>query len=161
YEIDPDIVRPLLPAGTELDFWNGRTYVSVVGFRFIDTKLRGFPIPFHRNFNEVNLRFYVRRQTAGEWRRGVVFIKEIVPLPAVTFVARTVYNENYVTLPMQHQLQLPGTNGDHRGSFAYSWKWKQQWVELAVETMGDSQPSVPGSEEEFITEHYWGYTRQR
>ena len=97
----------LLPVGTELDFWNGRTFVSLVGFRFLNTKLLGLPIPFHRNFNEVNLRFYVRRRTAEGWRRGVVFVKEIVPLPAVALIARRVYNENYITLPMRHRIELP------------------------------------------------------
>ena len=79
YEVDPAILRPFVPAGCELDAWNGRTLVSMVGFRFLDTGVLGIPIPLHRHFDEVNLRFYVGRRPGDEWRRGVVFIKEIVP----------------------------------------------------------------------------------
>lgn len=161
FEVDPAILSPHVPAGTELDVWNGRNYVSIVGFRFLDTRLLGFPIPFHRNFNEVNLRFYVRRKTDSEWRRGVVFIKEVVPLPAVTLVARWVYNENYVTLPMRHLLQPPLESNGLNGSFEYSWKSQGAWIRLSAVAGGEARPLTPGSEEEFITEHYWGYTRQR
>ena len=79
FEIEPDVLLPHVPGGTEIDLWDGRCFVSVVGFRFFRTRLMGLPIPFHSNFLEVNLRFYVRREVQGELRRGVVFIKEIVP----------------------------------------------------------------------------------
>ena len=104
YECDPEVLSPYVPAGTEIDLWKGRCYVSVVGLRFLKTKLLGVPIPFHRDFPEVNLRFYVRRVVEGQARRGVVFIKEIVPRHAVTWVARTFYNENYLTLPMREEI---------------------------------------------------------
>lgn len=161
YEIDPSRLQHLVPVGTELDFWHGRTYVSIIGFRFLNTKLLGIPIPFHRNFTEVNLRFYVRRRTADEWRRGVVFIKEIVPLPAVALIAKQVYNENYITLPMRHHVELPQPPNAHHGRFAYSWKWQRHWIEMSAEVQGTANPLSPDSEEQFITEHYWGYTRQR
>jgi uncharacterized protein len=161
FEIDPRQLAKYVPCGTEIDFWNGHTYVSLVGFRFLGTKVLGQPIPFHRHFTEVNLRFYVRRKAVDEWRRGVVFIKEIVPLHAVTAVARWVYNENYITLPMRHQIDIPGQSNTAPASIAYSWKWQGRWMELAAETVGESQPLVSDSEEQFITEHYWGYTRQR
>ena len=89
YEIAPEIVRPYVPRGTEIDSFDGRTYASLVGFLFLDTRLRGVPIPFHRNFEEVNLRLYVRRKGAEGWRRGVVFVREIVPRLALAWVART------------------------------------------------------------------------
>ena len=105
YEVAPELLAPFVPAGTELDTWQGKHLVSMVGFLFQKTRVRGIPIPFHRNFEEVNLRFYVRRKVAGEWRRGVVFIKELVPRFAIAWVARTFYNENYVTLPMSHRIE--------------------------------------------------------
>src|SRR5262245_5110976 len=86
YEVDPAILNSRVPAGTEIDFWNGKTFLSIVGFRFLRTKVFGLPIPFHRGFDEVNLRFYVRRNCDGEWRRGVVFIKEIAPLRMVALI---------------------------------------------------------------------------
>ena len=102
YVVNPEILTKYIPYGTELDLWNDKCYVSLIGFMFLNTKLLGIKIPFHTNFEEVNLRFYVKRFDNGSWKRGVVFIKEIVPKSALTFVANSVYNENYETLPMRH-----------------------------------------------------------
>jgi uncharacterized protein YqjF (DUF2071 family) len=162
YEVDPALLRPLVPAGTELDAWEGLTLASVVGFRFLDTRVLGAPIPFHRDFDEVNLRFYVRRRAdEGAWRRGVVFVKEIVPRLAIAAVARACYNEPYVALPMRHRLDMSGAAEGRTGSVAYEWRYAGHWHGLAVETDGAAFPIEPGSEEEFVTEHYWGYTAQR
>src|SRR3989344_5216660 len=98
YEVPQEILLPYLPKYTELDLFEGKCYVSLVGFLFENTKMLGMKIPFHINFEEINLRFYVKYKSGKEWRRGVVFIKEIVSKPAITFVANTLYNEKYVTL---------------------------------------------------------------
>ncbi len=161
YLVDPAILRPLVPAGTELDQWNGRTYASMVGFLFLDTRVLGVPIPFHRNFEEVNLRFYVRHKSAGSWRRGVTFIKEIVPRAAIALVARTLYNENYQGMPMRHTVQLQDGALGHGSLVEYGWRSSAGWNTLGARTSGGPQILRPGSEEEFITEHYWGYTAQR
>jgi uncharacterized protein len=158
YEINPVTLAPWVPAGTELDFWNGQCYVSVVGFLFCNTRVAGIPIPFHRHFEEVNLRFYVRRKAADEWRRGVVFIKELVPRRAVAFVARKFYNENYAALPMSHQIEQ---SGDDIKSAGYFWRFNGRDNFLKVTTSGPAQPLIESSFQEFITEHYWGYARQR
>ena len=157
YEIEPAVLRPFVPAGTELDTWGGRTFVSVVGFRFLRTRVRGVPVPGHRDFEELNLRFYVRRVAADGPRRGVVFVKEAVPRRAIAWLARAVYNENYCALPMRHD--VAGSNGTVRA--AYEWFHAGRWHALRLEAAG--APSVPtdDSEEAFITEHYWGYARQR
>jgi len=158
YEIEPAVLAPFVPAGTELDFWNCKTFVSVVGFLFLNTRVRGIPIPFHRNFEEVNLRFYVRRKSDGGWRRGVIFIKELVPRSAIAFVARKFYNENYIALPMSHRIEK--VQEDVK-SASYSWRFnsREDFLKLAVH--GRAQPLAGGSIQEFITEHYWGYARQR
>lgn len=161
YLVDPATLLPLVPKGTELDTWNGRTYVSMVGFLFLGTKVMGIPIPFHRDFEEVNLRFYVRRVVAGEVRRGVVFIKEIVPRWAIATAARLFYNENYVAMPMRNRLQMRGETVAINGSVEYGWKLNGNWNSIMVQTIGQPEPIAEGSEEEFITEHYWGYARQR
>jgi uncharacterized protein YqjF (DUF2071 family) len=156
YEIEPKIIQPLVPFGTELDTWNGKTFVSIVGFLFLKTKVCGFPIPFHRNFEEVNLRFYVRLISDGEVRRGVVFIKELVPRFAIAATAKLLYNEKYFSLPMDHSVDLGN------GQFEYRWKSKKDWHSLHAKTVGgDPLPLISGSQEEFISEHYWGYTAQR
>src|SRR5271155_4390270 len=77
YEVDASLLLPFVPAGTEIDRFEGKIFASLVGFRFLKTKLFGFvPVPMYSNFEEVNLRFYVRRQEHNEIRRGVVFIQE-------------------------------------------------------------------------------------
>jgi uncharacterized protein YqjF (DUF2071 family) len=157
YEIDPAILRARVPSGTELDAWNGRTFVSVVAFRFVDTRVLGMAIPRHRNFEELNLRFYVRRKAAEGWRRGVVFVKEIVPRRAIAWLARAIYDENYAALPMRHR--LAPTSCSQRA--VYEWFHAKRWNLLTLDF--DGTPYVPSddSEETFITEHYWGYARRR
>ena len=155
YEVDPSILEAHLPNGTELDLWQGKCYVSVVGFLFQNTKLLGVKIPFHVNFEEVNLRFYVKREVAGTWRRGVVFIKEIVPKRALSFVANAVYKEHYQTLPMKHGWQQE--NGTLQ--VEYRWKIPSGWQSIAVTAQDELMPILENSEAEFITEHYWGYAK--
>jgi uncharacterized protein YqjF (DUF2071 family) len=157
YEIDPKALTRFVPAGTELDFWNGKAYVSLVGFFFQNTRVKGIPIPFHQHFEEVNLRFYVRHKAKDGWRRGVVFIRELVPRRAISFIARVFYNENYLALPMAHQIE---TSQDTK-SVSYSWRFQNQENFLKVTTHGVPQLPAEGSQQEFITEHYWGYVRQR
>ncbi len=158
YEVAPEILTPFVPAGTELDFWNGKTYVSVVGFMFLKTRVKGIAIPFHQNFEEVNLRFYVRRKADDGWRRGVVFIKELVPRSAIAFVARKFYNENYIALPMRHHVEQCARAVK---SVEYGWRLDGMPNHLKIITRGAAQPLVQGSAQEYITEHYWGYARQR
>jgi uncharacterized protein YqjF (DUF2071 family) len=157
FEADPKLLEPLLPPGTELDFHEGRTFLSVVGFLFLDTRVLGLPIPLHRDFEEVNLRFYVRRKNGDEWRRGVAFIRELVPRQAIALVARTFYGEPYSALPMRHSLE----HKDGRVLAEYQWRRRKRWETLAMTALGEPQDSALGSHEEFITEHYWGYTGRR
>ena len=157
YAIDPEILKKHVPHGTELDLWNNTCYVSLVGFMFKNTKLLGLPIPFHINFEEVNLRFYVRSKYNGEWRRGVVFIKELVPKPMLTFVANTVYQEHYQTLPMSHKWV---EHEDHR-EVTYAWKYQKEENIFTVKADLKASEIPEGSETEFITEHYWGYTQAK
>lgn len=161
YRVDPALLEPLVPAGTTLDSWRGAYFVSIVGFRFLDTRVLGIPIPFHRNFEEVNLRFYVRRTVAGDVRRGVVFVRELVPRMAIAVVARLMYNEPYQSLPMKHRIERGRGAPDEPSLVEYSWRLRSGWSRVRVEPVGPSAPLMRGSEEEFITEHYWGYTRQR
>jgi uncharacterized protein YqjF (DUF2071 family) len=161
YEVDRSALSALVPRGTELDEWQGRTYLSVVGFLFVGTKVLGLPIPFHRDFEEVNLRFYVRRRTEEGWRRGVVFVKELVPRAAIAFVARTLYNENYVAVTMGHEIERAADGPQRAAAVSYWWDVGGRRNRLLVRVAGELAPPVPGSHEEFIAEHYWGYSVQR
>jgi uncharacterized protein YqjF (DUF2071 family) len=160
YEMAPDLLAPLVPEGTELDTFEGRCLASVVGFRFVDTRLLGVPIPFHRDFDELNLRFYVRRSEGDEVRRGVVFVREVVPRRAIAWVARWSHGERYVARPMGHLLQVDPERG---GSAGFRWQARRggPWCELRATFRGAPVLPEAGSEEEFITEHYWGYAQQR
>ncbi|MCC7055241.1 MAG: DUF2071 domain-containing protein [Gemmatimonadaceae bacterium] len=157
YAVDPALLLPHVPRGTTLDPWRGDALVSVVGFRFVDTRLLGVPVPFHRTFDEVNLRFYVRRETPTGVRRAVVFVSELVPRRAIAWTARLAYNEPYRALPMRHAI----TGGDGSRQLRYEWRVGPRWTHVAARTRGPCAPLEPGSDAEFITEHYWGYTRQR
>jgi len=160
YEVDLAALTPLVPAGTQLDLWEGQALVSIVGFLFLNTRLKGLPVPFHRNFEEVNLRFYVRRETPEGLRRGVVFVKEIVPRVWIARLANWIYGENYVALPMRHTVEIESGKQAPDRLVEYTWRYNRRLNRLGGLASGDSQPLQPGSEAEFITEHYWGYTRR-
>ena len=157
YEVDPSLLLPYVPAGTTLDQWNGKTYASLVGFQFLRTRVMGLPIPFHSNFEEINLRFYVRRVEGDEVRRGVVFIREIVPRRAIAWIARSVYNENYLALPMSHEV----SRSDRALAVTYRWKSLNKWSEISLDVEGEPTLPLDGSHAQFITEHYWGYAAQK
>ncbi|PKB17345.1 YqjF family protein [Flavobacterium sp. 5] len=155
YEIDAQILENYLPTGTELDIWNDKCYVSLVGFMFKETKILGLKIPFHIDFEEVNLRFYVKRFENGEWKRGVVFIKEIVPKRAITFIANSLYREHYETRKMRHKI----IENEDTKTFIYQWKVDRKWNTIKLETQKEFKEIMVDSEAEFITEHYFGYTK--
>lgn len=155
YEINPKILEKYVPLGTELDLWNGKNYISLIGFMFENVKVLGIKVPFHVNFEEVNLRFYVKRFENGIWKRGTVFIKEIVPRHAVTMVANALYKEHYQTLKMRHSR----IENEDSKLFQYEWKKDSKWNSITMTTGKIAIPIELNSETEFITEHYFGYTR--
>lgn len=153
YEVDPNILKPYVPKNTELDSFNGKYYVSVVGFMFMNTKVLGIKLPFHINFEEINLRLYVKHND----KRGVVFIKEIVPKPLITLVANSIYHEHYQTNKMKHSwIEYKNHN-----TFEYQWKLNNQWQSISVKTEKTLSEIKDNSEEQFITEHYFGYTKHK
>ena len=160
YEIPSAVLEPLVPKHTVLDLFEGRALASMVGFRFLNTRVLGVPVPFHRDFDEVNLRFYVKRPMPdGSTRRGVVSVRELVPRAAIAYTARLLYNEPYTAVPMHSR--VPPTLRSSPGRLMYGWFGNAQHQQLSVTALGAPQPLVSGSEPEFIAEHYWGYTRQR
>jgi uncharacterized protein YqjF (DUF2071 family) len=161
YAVEPDLLRPYVPHGVELDAWNGTTFLSMVGFLFQRTRISGFWVPWHSDFEEVNLRFYVRGRTPEGWRRAVVFVKEIVPRPLIANVARFCYNEPYAAMPMGHSIDIDNGRFREGGSVEYRWCYRGHWNSLRAITAGNPEMPRDGSQEEFITEHYWGYTAQR
>jgi uncharacterized protein len=169
YVVDASLLERFVPAGTELDVFQGSTYLSLVGFEFNRSRVFGFAVPFHQRFEEVNLRFYVRRSS----KRGVVFIRELVPKCAVAVVARFAFHENYSCVPMSHRIET-GADGDVvKAEYAWRWgSWRSgSWRSglwrsgsdrcmIRIETEGASFLPPEGSASQFITEHYWGYAAQ-
>jgi uncharacterized protein len=153
YRVEPNLLREFVPAGTELDFFDGECYASLVAFKFYDTRVLNLKIPFHINFLEVNLRFYVKRESGGETKRGVVFIKEIVPRFAIAFIARAFYGEPYETWKMR----LDEIDDE---KLAYSWSKGEKTNRVSVEKGASSGVPAENSHGEFIIEHYWGYTKR-
>lgn len=156
FAVEPSVLRRHVPRGTELDDWHGTTYVSLVGLLFVGTRVMGFAVPFHRDFEEINLRFYVRSRGAEGWRRGVVFIREVVPRRAIASVARWLYGENYLACPTRSA--IVESKGTVAGSISYRWRHGGEWLSIGAEYAGTPAVPLAGSEEEFITEHYWGYS---
>jgi uncharacterized protein YqjF (DUF2071 family) len=150
YEVAPDILASRVPAGTELDLWQGRALVSAVGFQFLDTRVRGIAVPFHRDFDEVNLRFYVQRRVDDEVRHGVVFVSELVALVFVALIARLAYNEPYEIAPVRRVASATGR-------LEYAW----QRGRIGGSPDGELRVPAPDSEVAFVTQRHWGYTRQR
>jgi len=155
YAVDPGVLLPYLPKGVELDSFDGKTYVSLVGFMFKNTSLFGIPIPFLGTFEEINLRFYVKRVEENTIKRGVVFINETVPYKPVAWLANQLYKEHYIAIPTRNSIQ---TSESFR-SIRYEWKMNQDWNHIAVKSALESEAMLPGSVEEFIFEHYYGYTK--
>lgn len=158
WEIDAAAVAALVPVGLELDFLDGRTFVSLVGFQFLDTRALGVPLPFQQRFEEVNLRIYVRRRAEEGWRHGVVFLKEIVPRWPIAAGARWLFNEPYCTMPMRHDVARLEASG---GTLAYEWRWQDRWHRVSAQVGDRLGPPEAGTPYEFLVERHWGYTRQR
>jgi len=159
YEADPEVLKRLAPPGTEPEIWQGKAYASLVGFEFLQARLHRCYIPFHQNFEELNLRFYVRRRTAEGWRRGVVFAKQFAPRPAVALVARGCYNQNFHAVPMRREIKPATVN--HPPEVAYYLRNNGRWAVLRATGVGAAALPVRGTLDEFIVEHYWAYCGQR
>jgi uncharacterized protein YqjF (DUF2071 family) len=155
YEIDPKYLTPYLPQGVDLDYYNGKTYVSLVGFLFKDSSLFKIPIPLFGTFEEINLRFYVTRKIGNEVKRGVVFINETVPNKTVAWIANKLYKEHYTSIPTKHKWKI---DADYK-EIEYQWMVNKKWNRLKVIANTNALKMKVGSIEEFIFEHYFGYTK--
>jgi len=154
YVVDPELLIPFLPKGVELDDFQGKQMVSLVGFMFLKTSIFRIPVPFLGDFEEVNLRFYVKRKVDGQWRRGVVFVNESVPYGLVAWIANALYKEHYSVLKTWHSWKFSKLDQQ----ISYNWEKSKQIMELSATGQLVSQPMKEGSEEHFIFEHYYGYT---
>jgi uncharacterized protein YqjF (DUF2071 family) len=155
YAVDPTILIPYLPKGVELDSFEDKFYVSLVGFMFNKTRIFKVPIPYLGSFEEINLRFYVVRKDGDTLKRGVVFINETVPYSPVAWMANYLYKEHYTAVKTKHQWELTESSK----KIDYSWKKNKKWNNIRVNAESKGSSMKAGSVEAFIFEHYFGYTR--
>jgi uncharacterized protein len=155
YAMEPAILIPYLPKGVELDLYNGKAYVSLVGFMFKETKLFNIPIPRLGTFEEINLRFYVVRKEMNEIKRGVVFVNETIPYKAVAWMANKLYKEHYTAIPTRHLWKIE----NEIKTIKYEWKIDNEWNNIEVQALTKSDTMTNDSFEAFIFEHYYGYTK--
>jgi uncharacterized protein len=155
YEVQSSLLQPYLPTGTMLDDFEGKYYVSLVGFKFLNSSIFGMPIPIYGSFNEVNLRFYVKRIIDGEVRRGVVFISEIVPSAIVAFLANKLYKEHYTSTKMSSAV---GMNKEHK-ILSYKWWLNKEAFSINTVFSKESKAIESYTHQEFIYEHYYGFTK--
>jgi uncharacterized protein YqjF (DUF2071 family) len=153
YAVPDALVLPYLPPGLELDRYDGGAFVSLVAFDFVDTRVAGVPWPGYRNFPEVNLRFYVRSGS----ERGVCFIRELVPLRLVAWLARLMYNEPYAVADMTSAV----ANGPD--SITVEHRLALNGCECTLRATGAKPAFRPddASREAFFKEHRWGFGRSR
>ena len=155
YAIDPEILKPYIPNGVELDLFEGKAFVSLVGFLFRKSRIFGIPIPLLGSFEEINLRFYVKRKEGNQYKRGVVFINETVPYKPVAWLANKLYKEHYIAIPTKHRIAI----NQNEKEVEFQWKTLSQWNTIRVKASVFSGEMERGSLQEFIFEHYFGYTK--
>jgi uncharacterized protein YqjF (DUF2071 family) len=153
YEVPPALLEPHLPAGLELDRRGGAAFASIVAFDFLDARMWGVAWPGFRTFPDINLRFYVRR---GE-QRGVVFIREFVPRPAVAWLARAVYNEPFLIAPIESGVL------DEASAIVTVRRLRWHGRSHAIEVTGNRPGRRPAedSQEHLFKERKWGFGRDR
>jgi hypothetical protein len=161
FKVDPAVLAPYIPPQVSLDLYHGHALMSIVGFSFLDARLWGLAIPHYGSFPEVNLRFYVTRRIGGDVRRGVVFIKEIAPHWPVAAIARSLYHEEYVVMPMRSRIELPVGELPVGGVVEYAWRHRARWNRVAARPARTAALPAAGSLSEFIVDHHWGYSRMR
>ena len=154
YEMEPTALEPYLPKGVELDFYNNKTYVSLVGFMFKKTRLFGVPIPFFGSFEEINLRFYVKKIEDGKIKKGVVFINETVPFKIVALLANKLYKEHYISIPTKNSIEI----SEHK-HIKYEWNINDKWNSITVKSDTNKYKIEQSTIEEFIFERYFGFTK--
>lgn len=153
YIVPPEVVEKHLPPFTEIDYFNENCFVSLVGFQFKDVEIAGIKVPFHTDFEEINLRFYVKRFDGENWRKGTVFLSEIADKVALSTLANSLLRENYKTLPTKQEVRKQA----NEWKAGYFWQFNSTWQYIKVTADATPLPTKKGSETEFIIHRLWGY----
>ncbi|WP_424494544.1 YqjF family protein [Salinimicrobium sp. GXAS 041] len=156
YTVPPQLIEKYLPAHTKPDFYNGKCYLSLVGFQFKNVKVANLKIPFNNDFEEINLRFYVKRFDGAKWRKGVIFISQIADKAALNTLANVLFQENYQKLVTKQHISEDDTSINAR----YSWRFKDEWQHLEAKSGIVASPFQENSEEEFLMDRPWGYGKR-
>jgi len=158
YAVEPAVLAPYVPAGTVLDLYRGKAWLSLMALFSQKTRILGLPLLWQNDFSQIHLRFYVRRHAHGEQRHGSAYLNELVPNPALALMGRVLYDEHFVTVPVHHKVSLEGDQLRVR----YFWKAERGWERVGVTAkVGPPKAIEEGSLEEFLAHRLWGYTTQR
>ena len=149
------VLRPHLPAGLELETFDGSAWLGVVPFRMARTRLRWLPpVPTTHTFPEINLRTYVR---AGG-RSGVWFFSLDAASRLAVESARLGFGLPYFAARMACRrdgecVHYHSERTDWRGpaaSFRGDWR-----------PVGSFAPAVRGTLLHFLVERYCMFVSRR
>lgn len=140
WRVDPDVVAPLLPPGTEPDLVDGTTWIGVVGLRMTD--LRVGPVPYP-SFLELNIRLY-SCGTSGQ--RAVVFRAMEASEPVFAAASRSSTRLPYTWAAMRF------THAGRRIGFATRRRLpRPSGTGLRFEVEYDAAPHEPSATEAALT----------
>ena len=147
----PD-VRALIPAGLEIDTFDGTAWVAVVPFRMSGVRLRGTPaLPWLSYFPELNVRTYVVR----DGKPGVWFFSLDAGNFVAVAIARRWFHLPYFPADMncveRHGSIHYQSQRTHRDAAPASLKARYRPI-------APRQRAQPGTIEYFLTERYCLYT---
>ena len=97
----------------------------------------------------------MKRLNGTELKRGVVFISEVVPHKIVSFLANKLYKEHYSTAKMASSILVE----NEIKQIKYTWQSQSQMYSIDTSFFDKQDDIEPNSLEEFIYEHYYGFTK--
>lgn len=162
FQIDPEILKPRLPKGLELNFYRDETYVSLVAMMLRNVKFYGFPIPVAHAIGEFNLRFYVRRKVSDtETRHGSCFIKDYVSSRTGAWGLSKVFQAEFCRIKMNCAQQGFSNDDDAAPKVDYRWEVsKDHWNRIRVSARERVKRTGPETKVGFVLNHSNIYSRR-
>lgn len=149
WPVDGAALRALVPAGFEIDTFDGQAWVGVVPFHMTNVAPRLVPaLPWISAFPELNVRTYVR---VGD-KPGVYFFSLDAGNSVAVGAARTLLNLPYYSAQMTADVDGDRVRYSSRRINAPAAKFAATYRGL-----GDSRQPPRGTLEHFLTERYCVY----
>ena len=149
WRLDADSLRGHIPAGLELDTYQGEAWLGIVPFHMTNVAPRGVPaLPWVSAFPELNVRTYVRL----EGKPGVYFFSLDATNPLAVWGAWTLFHLPYFTASMTVSVVDDHVRYASRRRSGESARFVAEYWPCA-----EPQAPAPGSLEAFLTERYCLY----